>query len=357
MRVAIQASHLAGEVRGIGRYVWALLPRLAKLRPEIRFSLHIRNPRDEARLEPRLDAIGALDGRVQFAPLGDLATSRADVAWYPWNVAKPLTRHAPMVVTMHDIANVAMPDPRFTAAWKNLRWRYLYHRTAKHATRILADSEFTAREIERVLHVGAETVRVVRLAADDFSVANGEDPQPLFSRLGVTQPYVLTAGAKDRRKNLALVERAMSRLSAAGSSATLVLAGPPHHDAGAYAPEWRRAIGFVSDADLAMLYKHASALVVPSTYEGFGLPVLEAMHSGCAVVCADAASLPEVGGDAALWVQPNDDRTLAETLTALIGDAALRHSFGERGRARAKTFSWDDTARGTLAVLDEAARR
>ena len=357
MRVAIQASHLAGEVRGIGRYVWALLPRLAALRPELRFTLHIKNPRDEARLEPRLDAIAALDGRVQFAPLSDLPKTRADVAWYPWNVAKPLARYAPIIVTMHDIANVAMPDPRFTAAWKNLRWRLLYNRTAKRATLILADSEFTAREIERVLHVGAETVRVVRLAADDFSVANGEDPQPLFTRLGVTQPYVLTAGAKDRRKNLALVERAMSRLNAAGSSATLVLAGPRRDDARAYSPTWRNAIGFVSDSDLAMLYKHASALVVPSTYEGFGLPVLEAMHSGCAVVCADAASLPEVGGDAALWVQPNDDLTLADTLTTLLGDPALRRSLGERGKERARTFSWDETAQGTLAALDEAARR
>lgn len=357
MRVAIQASHLSGEVRGIGRYVWALLPRLATLRPELRFTLHIKNPHDEARLEPRLAAIEALAGRVEFAPLKALVTSRADVAWYPWNVAKPLARHAPMVVTMHDIANVAMPDPRLAAAWKNLRWRVLYSRTAKHAVRILADSGFTAREIERVLHVGADRVRVVRLAADDFSVANGEDPQPIFTRLGVTRPYVLTAGAKDRRKNLALVERAMSRLNAAGSDATLVLAGPRRDDAAAYSPTWRNAIGFVSDADLAMLYKHASALVVPSTYEGFGLPVLEAMHSGCAVVCADAASLPEVGGDAALWVRPNDDVKLADTLTTLLGDAALRRSLGERGRARAKTFSWDDTAQGTLAVLDEAARR
>jgi glycosyltransferase involved in cell wall biosynthesis len=258
---------------------------------------------------------------------------------------------------MHDIANVAMPDPRFTAAWKNLRWRYLYARTAKHASLILADSEFTAREIKRVLHVGADTVRVVRLAADDFSIANGEDPQPLFTRLGVTQPYVLTAGAKDRRKNLALVERAMSRLNASGSNATLVLAGPRRDDASTDAPAWRNAIGFVSDADLAMLYKHASALVVPSMYEGFGLPVLEAMHSGCAVVCADAASLPEVGGDAALWVQPHDDVTLAGTLTALLDDATLRQLLGERGKARAKTFSWDDTAIGTLAALDEAAGR
>ena len=357
MRVALQASHLAGEVRGIGRYIWALLPRLATLRPDLRFTLHLRNPGDQARLEPRLGAIAALSGRVQFAPLAALPATRADVAWYPWNVAKPLARHAPMVVTMHDIANVAIPDPRLTATWKNLRWRYLYHRTAKNATRILADSDFTAREIQRLLHVGADTVRVVHLAADDFSVANGEDPQPLFSRLGVTQPYVLTAGAKDRRKNLTLVERAMSRLNAAGSSATLVLAGPGRGDDNGYAPEWRHAVGFVSDADLAMLYKHASALVVPSTYEGFGLPVLEAMHSGCAVVCADAASLPEVGGDAALWVSPTDDRELASTLAELLGNAALRHSLGERGKARAKTFSWDDTARGTLSVLEEAARR
>jgi glycosyltransferase involved in cell wall biosynthesis len=357
MRVAIQASHLAGEVRGIGRYVWALLPRLAKLRAELRFTLHIKNPRDEARLEPRLDAIAALDGRVQFAPLDELAATHADVAWYPWNVAKPIARYAPMIVTMHDIANVAMPDPRLTAAWKNLRWRFLYNRTAKRAALILADSEFTAREIERVLHVGASKVRVVRLAADDFSVANGEDPQPLFTRLGVTQPYVLTAGAKDRRKNLALVERAMSRPRAGGSVATLGRAAPRRDDARTASPAWRNSIGFVSDSDLAMLYKHASALVVPSTYEGFGLPVLEAMHSGCAVVCADAASLPEVGGDAALWVQPNDDRKLADTLTALLGDATLRRSLGELGRARAKTFSWDDTAQRTLAALDEAARR
>jgi alpha-1,3-rhamnosyl/mannosyltransferase len=112
----------------------------------------------------------------------------------------------------------------------------------------------------------------------------------------------------------------------------------------------------VSDGDLAALYRAATALVQPSTYEGFGLPVLEAMRLGAPVICARAASLPEVAGDAAAWFDPADGAGLAAAITRVLSDDGLRAAMRDAGTRRAAEFSWNETARRTLEAFDEAVR-
>lgn len=353
--VAVEATRLLREVRGIGRYVRALLPRLVALRPGLRLALYVKNQRDVETVEPVFAAMPALRDHLEVRPVREMVRSGADVFWYPWNTASPTPSRGAVVATMHDIVPIAHPDPRLRGWQKNLRWRRRYGATARRATLIIADSQFTADEIHRMLGVPRDRMRIALLAADDFAVPPVEGDAAALAGLGVRTPFVLSVGAADRRKNLALLERAMPRVVAAHPGTTLVLAGPrrdappPLADAA-----WRQTLGFVSDDELAALYRGAGVLVMPSTYEGFGLPVLEAMRLGTPVICARGSSLPEVAGDAAMWVDSEDDADLAAKIGLILADERVGASMRAASLEQASRFSWDDTARLTIATFEEA---
>jgi glycosyltransferase involved in cell wall biosynthesis len=353
--VAVEATRLSREVRGIGRYVRALLPRLVALRPGLRLALFVKRQRDVEALTPVYAAIPALRDHVTIHPVREMLKSGADVFWYPWNVASPTPSRGAVVVTMHDVVPIAHPDPRLRGWQKNLRWRRRYASTAKRATLIVADSQFSADEIHRLLGVPHERMRVVLLAADDFVVPPVTGDAAALERLGVRQPFVLAVGAADRRKNLELLERAMPHVLAAKPETMLVLAGP-RREPQAPLPDasWRRTLGFVSEEELATLYRRASMLVMPSTYEGFGLPVLEAMHLGTPVICTSASSLPEVAGHAAALIDPDDDVALATIILRVMSDDRLNASMRAASLAQAARFSWDETARHTINAFEEA---
>jgi glycosyltransferase involved in cell wall biosynthesis len=355
MLVAVEATRLYRDVRGIGRYVRTMLPRLAAARPGLRLILFARR-RDEIALHTAWIAENAeLRGRAFVRHIREFRTFSADIHWYAWNVASPLPRRGAVVVTMHDVAPIALPDPRWLSWRKNLRWRMRYAATARRADMIVADSSFSADEIHRRLAVPRDRIRVVHLAADDFAVANRSDDFATLVRLGVRPPFVLSVGANDRRKNLGLVQGAMERVTNAIPSLTLVLAGP-RRDTGLRESNarWMRTLGIVSDEDLRVLYRSATALVMASTYEGFGLPVLEAMQMGTPVVCARASSLPEVAGEAAMWFMPGDEEALARAISVVASDALTRVRMRVAGLKQTERFSWDQTARQTLDAFDEA---
>ena len=353
--VAVEASRLAQELRGIGREVWALLPRLLRQRPSLRLVLLIRRSRDAETIRLRLAELGAPPDRVTFESLGRIDRVRADVFWYPWNVSLPAPRRGVVVATIQDVAPLALPDPRRRKWLKNFRWRRRYAFTARRADLILAISRFTRDEVHRVLQVPHERMRVTLLAADDLRVPPSERDAGALARLGVRTPYVLAVGAADRRKNLGLLERAMPRVAAAFPQATLVLAGPRRGRGQERTdPAWQRTLGFVSDDDLMTLYRCARVVVAPSSYEGFGLPVLEAMRLGAPVICARASSLPEAGGDAAVYVEPDDDTALAREIGRVLADDGVYDTMREASLAQSARFSWDETARVTLAAFDDA---
>jgi glycosyltransferase involved in cell wall biosynthesis len=355
MVVAVEATRLAREVRGIGRYVRAMLPRLLAQRPGLRLVLFVRRQREFAELSALFAESPLLRDNVSLRPIREMQSSQADVFWYPWNIASPVPARGAVVVTMHDVAPLAIPDPRLLAWRKNLRWRMRYRATVRRATLIVADSSFTADEIGRVLGVPRERMRVVLLAADDFTAPSPSHDATALDRLGVHAPFVLAVGASDRRKNLALLERAMELVVATHPDATLVLAGPRRKSKSSAPPAaWKRAVGFVSDDDLVALYRGASALVMPSSYEGFGLPVLEAMQLGTPVICVRASSLPEVAGDAAAWVEADDDAQLAAAISQVLSDDRVSRTMRAASLEQAARFTWDQTARQTLAAFDEA---
>jgi len=303
----------------------------------------------------RLASLGAPVERVAFESLRRLDRVRADVFWYPWNVSLPAPRRGVVVATIQDVAPLVLPDPRRRKWLKNFRWRRRYTFTARRANMILAISSFTRDEVHRVLGVPRERIRVTLLAADDLRIPPAERDAETLTRLGVRAPFVLAVGAGDRRKNLGLLERAMPRVVDVYPKATLVLAGPRRGSGHARLdPAWQRTLGFVSDDDLMTLYRCARVVVAPSRYEGFGLPVLEAMQLGAPVIAARATSLPEAGGDAAVYVEPDDDASLAREIGCVLADDAVHASMRSASLAQSARFTWDETARLTLAAFDDA---
>ncbi|HEX6600325.1 MAG TPA: glycosyltransferase family 1 protein [Gemmatimonadaceae bacterium] len=356
MRVAVECSRLGRDVRGIGRYVRALLPRLLASRDELQLLPFVRRRSELDELRNALRTLSLHAERVDARLFAELQVRDVDLWWYPWNVARPAPARGHVVATMHDVAPLAYPDPRRTKWLQNRRWRRLYGNTVARADLLLTPSHFTAVELQRRLGVSAERIRVTPLAADDIAVPPIAGDAATLERLGVRAPYVLAVSAVDRRKNLALLDAAMTHVVDLLPSATLVMAGPQRFRA-SDAPRWLRALGFVGEHDLASLYRAARAVVIPSLYEGFGLPVLEAMRLGAPVICARTSSLPEVAGDAALYVSPTDDRQLALAILQLMTNDTLYDSLRRAGLEQAARFSWNETARLTLAAFDDALGR
>jgi glycosyltransferase involved in cell wall biosynthesis len=357
MRIAVECSRLAHDTRGIGRYVRALLPRLLAQRPELRLVPFARRRGELEELRTTLTALGVSGERVESCVFMQLDDDDADLWWYPWNIVRPAPRSGVVVATVLDVAPLALPDPRRMKWWQNRRWRRLYAATAKRAKLLIAISEFTASELQRFLDVPRERIRVTPLAADDFRIPPPSRDADALVRLGVHTPYVLAVNASDRRKNLGVLERAMAHVVDLVPSARLVMVGPRRTKEVDPEPPWRHATGFVSEDDLASLYRRARAVVVPSLYEGFGLPALEAMRLGAPVICARTSSLPEVAGDAARYVSPTDEGQLALAIAQLLTDDVMHDTLQRAGLAREGQFSWDETARLTLEAFDAALGR
>ena len=359
MHIAVDASRLLQEKRGMGRYVRNLLREMPLVRSGVSFTIHAGNGSDDPPLRTLLKNIGETAGGAPILSTSDLVTSKADVVWYPWNFVTPVAECAPIAVTIHDIVPMIQVDHRWWKIWKRAKYRRRYTNSVNTSHAILADSAFTASEINRALKADMSKVHEVLLAADDFLPDTSEQP-PIIDTLGVRGPFFVAVGALDARKNLPVLFAAMRELSRQGANVPLVLCGPGarlSQAAKAGDERWLKYAGFVSDTELAQLYRHATALVFPSLYEGFGLPPLEAMQCGGRVICADASSVPQVVGDAALMFEPRDVNGLVQQLLRILNDGALRDELTKRGANQVAKFQWSLTAEHTLLGFDAAIAR
>ncbi|MCC6243946.1 MAG: glycosyltransferase family 4 protein [Gemmatimonadaceae bacterium] len=360
MHIGVEASKLVRERRGIGRYVRNVLRHLPQVRPGVRLTLFLKSMADEAAVREQLTALDeTLLTHCRFAPLSALPNTDADVVWYPWNWLHPQAGRAAMVTTICDLVPMLQLDHRWWKVIKRAKYRRRFRRTAEFSDLLITISAFTAHEVERYLGVPFAQMRVTLLAADDLAT-HTDAPATTPEKLGVVGPFFMAVGAQEARKNLQVLFRAMALLHARGVTAPLILCGPGGPLASIAKRErapWLRFAGYVSDAELGAMYRAATALVFPSRYEGFGLPALEAMAAGGRVICANASSLPEVVGNAALTFEWNDAEALAAHMQRLLDDPVERQAKAQSALAQASRFTWAQTASETLDAFDEAARR
>ena len=262
-----------------------------------------------------------------------------------------------LVVTVHDLAFDRYPG-LFPRAWRAM-YRLGLRAAVRRADAIVTPSRTTAEDVLSRTKVDPGKLHVVPEAA--ALPSSDVDVGETLSRLKVRPPYVLFVGTIEPRKNLVRLVRAYRRVAATGVPHTMVLAGPLgwHHESlmrelALEGPGEIVMTGALAPGELDAVYRAAEAFVYPSVYEGFGLPVLEAMSRGVPVVASATSSLPEVTGDAALGVNPRSVREIAAAITSLVGDVALAERLAEAGRRQAERFSWDETARMTLEVYERA---
>ena len=365
LRVGIDGRAFTSPAAGVRRYVSELVPALL------------------ARGEP-LELI-ALGGLADSMPRG---VSHVPESWHPptnlgWVTiglpraarraavdlihapayTAPLYAAVPTVLTIHDVSYERHPE------WYPYRrdWlrRTFYRASARAAAHILTDSEFSRGEIAAAYGISTDRITVAPLGASK-SFGDG-DASPASLPPEVTMPFVLHVGDLHERRNLATVIRGLmeARRRLASSSLSLVLAGVDRgvgdrlaamaEDDGV--PEAVVRLGAVPEETLRVLYRDAAALVYPSRYEGFGLPLVEAMASGTPVLASRAASIPEVVGESGVLLDPDDPRRWADAIVQVITDPALRARLRASGVARAAMFNWDRTARITLDVYQRVATR
>ena len=381
LRVAIDARPAVSPGKtGVGYYTWHLIHDLPRVDPGTTYlawylyarrlqgrPLFFRGVRERNFVERwtpfpsrwwwRLEEGYALPRVEWFASF--------DVLWAT-NFIPPPTRARLVVVTVHDLAYRLYPE---TAPHTTRRWLGRMDESIRQATGIVVPSESTKRDLVDLYPVDPERVTVAHLGVD-FERYRGISEarvEAVRERFGLRGPYFLFVGGIEPRKNLARLVEAFAVLP---EDVSLAIAGGSVHwnpegrkalraALDALAPDVRRRViltGYVTDEEKVALLHGALALAYPSRYEGFGLPVAEALACGTPVLTSNVSSLPEVTGDTAVLVDPDEPDAIAEGMRRLLEDQALREQLARAGPERAALFTWEDTARKTAEALHAAAR-
>jgi glycosyltransferase involved in cell wall biosynthesis len=355
-----------GETGGMEVAARELIPALlAQAPPGMRFTAFINRETAEAGDGPWGELLPAVTlpvnarNRVQWV-LGEQALLPRTVARNGVDLVHSLASTAPLwgrfrkVVTVHDLIYARFPEAH--AGIRDKGMRVLVPRAARRSDRVIVDSQSTREDLMRLIRIPSERIDVVPLGIGRVQHEAPLAERELRARFDLGERHVvLSLSAKRPHKNLRALIGALARLPAERRP-LLVLPGyaTAHENellefarAAGVEPDVR-FLGWCTGEEVEGLWAIAEAFVFPSLYEGFGLPVLEAMARGVPVACSNAASLPEVAGDAALLFDPHDEHAIAEALRRLLEDSALRDRLRSRGLARAREFSWERAARLTL---------
>jgi len=368
MNVCLDARTVNIHFPGIGRYTFNLARALTPLLGAQERLVLLRDPRMTShwKLEAlRTDRVDVVDVpispfslRQQWSLPRRLRQLGASVYHSPFYLM-PLRPGVASVVTIHDLIPLCRADA--LPPLQRSLFRLAIRQAVRAARQVIAVSDATARDLARVFRLPAERVTVIAEAPDPcFRPQPAEAVAAVRRHFGLPEPYALYFGSNKPHKNLVRLVEAWARVRP--DRPCLVIAGLWD---GRYPDAQRRAhalglgtavrfLGPVDEGSVPALYSGATLFVFPSVYEGFGLPVLEAMASGVPVACAHGSSLTEVTGDAAVLFDPSDVDAIAHAIQDILSDARRRGEFAQRGLARAAQFSWEAAARFTLATYRRA---
>lgn len=344
---------------GIGEYAFELLKEFNKFQlPNIQFVIYLKNkplpdlPKENSNWKYRIVNPGKLWTQIGLPVDLYIHRPRPDVFFTPSHYA-PRFSPIPTVISIMDLSYIKFPELfKKNDLYQLVNWTKY---SAKKASRVFTISLASKNDIIEEYKLPENRVVVTYpglkpILSDKSKMTKGN--------------YILFVGTLQPRKNVGKLIEAFSKLNPKYSNLSLYVVGKKGwlYDDILSAPKKFNVeksvkfIDFVNDLELADLYKRAQCLVLPSLYEGFGLPVLEAMKYGCPVITSNVSSLPEAGGTAALYINPKDVNDIKEKIEKVLSDEKLRKQMIERGYEQIKKFSWEKTARQTLKVLEELAK-
>jgi glycosyltransferase involved in cell wall biosynthesis len=376
LKIAVDARYLTGRPSGIGRYSESLLLALARLKTE--HTWHVL-------VQPGYQPPEALRGAMQWhavalAPIGQgtllrvgglIDALRCDVAHVHCPLV-PLRLQTPLVVTFHDWQPLTEPEFSAGRPWPLPQcytqfYRWAYPRAARRARAIVNVSEATRAETVRFVPESAGRARAILSGLDDFfrQPASATECAAVRQRFALPKRYLLYVGSTRPNKHLPLLLETYAQLKAGGERAGLVLVLTKDRFWGAAEAALRRlglerevcVLEGLDETALRAIYREAALFTMAATGEGFGFPLLEAMAQGVPTVIRAAGSLPELAGEAGICVPGGDAEALAEVWLKLLNEKELAERLGRAGAARAALFRWEDAARQTLAVLEQAAEK
>ncbi len=357
MKVGIDAHMVGGQETGNETYVRGLVDGLGAISAPIDLVVfHVNSPWTSPEGRVRFERLTTDSPYVRLGielPVRSL-TDRLDVLHMTY--AAPLWAPARIVLTVHDICYATHPEwfsPRDVRVLSSV-----VPRSIKQSAHVITVSDAARREIIERYRVPEEKITVIPNGPGrGAQPISAEEARLEVSTLGLGGPYLLTVGNLQPRKNLPRLIEAFHR---SHLDLDLVIVGPKHYRADEVIraatsdPTRIHFTGYVTDRRLAALYRCSTGFVLPSLYEGFGLPAIEAMSHGVPVACSNAGALPEVCGDAAVLFDPLSVEDMAAALEQIAGDVSVRQRLAKAGRARAATFSWETTARQTVRVYEKA---
>jgi glycosyltransferase involved in cell wall biosynthesis len=367
LRIGVNALYLLpGGVGGTEIYLRQLLRGLSEIDSPHHY-LIFTNRETGSDLVPRSDRFEQCPQPVdavnrasrilyeQFRLPGALRRQKVDVVLNP-GFTGPTLGGVPSVTVFHDLQHVRHPE--HFGRLDLLFWRLLLWQSAKKSKHLIAVSEATQRDLLKHYHVSAEAVSVVTHGVEPEFFSLGRMPDE-------ESPYVLCVSTLHPHKNLERLVRVFAQLRSKRPQLRLVLAGMRGFqaqqienqisDSGVGAAV--EVTGWIDRVRLYDLYRRAAVFVYPSTFEGFGMPVLEALAAGLSVACSDIPPLREVAGEAALFFNPEREDEMLEALDRLLANAPLADSLVAAGKARARLFTWENAARATLSCLETASYR
>jgi glycosyltransferase involved in cell wall biosynthesis len=374
LKIGIDARPLARGQAGISRVAYSTVRELERLDDHNQyylycnrhFDLPFENPRWQKTVQP---LYSLLPGSLWLQSRAFARAARNDGLDVFWGTSFILPAGLPKatrkVLTIHDLVWRRYPQ---SMSWYNRMLSRAYtERSISRADVIVAFSQSTKRDLESELQVPAEKIKVMRLGVD----AHFRPSEParaarrIAQKYGCSENYILSVGTVEPRKNLAALIEAIGILKGQGKLAyQLVVAGAKGWGKSRIAEsirKWKlterdvKFLGFIPEEDLPLLYSGAAVLVFPSVYEGFGLPLVEAMACGVAIVASNTSSIPEVVEDAALLASPYDSEAMAAGILRLLSDTQLRLALIERGLRRAQSYTWEATAREVFHIFTEVA--